>query len=328
MPYLDVSDGHSIYYETYGNKKGRPAVILHGGPGGGFTPRMANVFDLTKWFVLLFDQRGCGKSTPFLELSHNTTWDLVEDIEALRIHLQIKKWYVSGGSWGTTLALVYAETYPSVVTGLLLRGVCLGNEQTNKWLYEKGGVSEIYPEGWKLFTSVLPKRLHDKGWYEIAEYYQKKLKGPDAQRYADAWWGWEASVAYLYPQKDVSSSKEALALAIIENHYFLHNCWLKEGQIIKNIHRLTHIPITIVHGRYDVVCPITQAFEIKRALPHTKLHIIPDAGHASLHPGIKRALRHTTDIMVRKCHTHKCQTGTHQTGTHQTRTHQTRTHVK
>lgn len=303
--FLPVSDGHTIYYETYGNKLGRPAIVLHGGPGGGSNPKMTKIYDLTKWFVVLFDQRGCGKSTPFLKLEHNTTWDLVEDIEALRKHLHIKKWFVSGGSWGTTLALIYAETYPSSVTGLLLRGVCLGNNQTNQWLYEKGGASEIYPEGWKIFTSVLPKQLHDKKWTEIAKYYHTKLKGPDAQRYADAWWGWESSVSHLIPEKDTTSPKDSLAIAIIENHYFVNNYWLKEGQIIKNIHRIKHIPITIVHGRYDVVCPITQAFEIKEALPHTKLNVVIKAGHAGAHPGIMRALRQATNAIVKKSGTRK-----------------------
>lgn len=303
--HLPVSDGHQIYYETYGNPKGRPAVVLHGGPGGGSSPAMTGIYDLTKWFVVLFDQRGSGKSLPFLELKHNTTWDLVEDIEALREHLHIKKWFVSGGSWGTTLALVYAETHPSSVTGLLLRGVCLGNEQTQRWLYEKGGVSEIYPEGWKLFTSVLPKRLHDASWRQISRYYHTHLQGPSKQKFANAWWGWEASVSQLIPQKDNTPPHTALALAQIENHYFVNNCWLKEGQILKNIHRLTHIPITIVHGRYDVVCPITQAFDIKSALPHTKLHVVTEAGHASSHPGIKKELRRATNLIVRKSGTRK-----------------------
>ena len=303
--FLPVSGGHTIYYETYGNKYGRPAIVLHGGPGGGSNPKMTKIYDLTKWFVVLFDQRGCGKSTPFLKLEHNTTWDLVEDIEAIRKHLQIKKWFVSGGSWGTTLALLYAETYPLSVTGLLLRGVCLGNNRTNQWLYEKGGVSEIYPEGWKMFISVLPKQLHDKGWKQIANYYHTKLRGPDAQKYADAWWGWESSVSHLIPEKDTASPKEGLALAIIENHYFVNSCWLKEGQIIKNSKRLKHIPITIVHGRYDVVCPITQAFEIKEALPHTKLCIVTEAGHAGAHPGIMRELRRATNLIVKKSGTRK-----------------------
>ena len=303
--YLPVSGGHEIYYETHGNKHGRPAIALHGGPGGGSSYAMTKIYDLKKWFVVLVDQRGCGKSRPFLKLEHNTTWDLVEDIEALRNHLGITKWFVSGGSWGTTLALVYAEAHPSYVTGLLLRGVCLGNEQTQRWLYEKGGVSEIYPEGWKWFTSVLPTRLHNKGLREIIRYYHTKLHGSDAQRYADAWWGWESSVSCLIPRKDTTSPKRALALAIIENHYFMHDCWLKEGHIMRNIHRLRHIPITIVHGRYDVVCPITQAFDIKRALPHTKLHVVTEAGHASFHPGIKQGLRMATNLIVRKRGTQK-----------------------
>lgn len=298
--HLPVSDGHTLYYETYGKQGGKPAVVLHGGPGGGCSPKMAQIYDLKKWFVVLFDQRGCGRSTPFLSLKHNTTWDLVEDIEALREHFNIKKWFVSGGSWGTTLAIAYAETHPSSVTGLLLRGVCLGNDDTQKWLYEKGGASEIYPDGWKLFTSVLPKELHDKGWKQIARFYQKHLKGKDAQKYADAWWGWEASVSRLVPKKDTTPPKKGLALAIIENHYFVHDCWFTKEQLLKNLYRLKHIPITIVHGRYDVVCPITQAFEIKRVLPHTKLHIVTEAGHAGSHPLIMKGLKEATNKIVNR----------------------------
>ena len=302
--HLPVSGGHNIYYETYGKRDGRPAVVLHGGPGGGSNPKMADIYDLKKWFVVLFDQRGCGKSTPYLCLKNNTTWDLIEDIEALREHFHVKKWFVSGGSWGTTLALAYAQTHPSKVTGLLLRGVCFGNDQTQEWLYEKGGASEIYPEGWKLFTSVLPKRLHDGGWKQNARYYQKKLQGPDAQKYAKAWWGWESSVSRLFPKKDTTPARQALSLAIIENHYFVNDCWLEKEQILKNLHKLKHIPISIVHGRYDIVCPITQAFAIKSALPHTKLHIVTDAGHAGTHPGIMKGLHEATNKMVRSTRKH------------------------
>lgn len=298
--HLPVSGGHSIYYQTYGKRDGRPAVVLHGGPGGGSNPGMTKIYDLTKWFVVLFDQRGCGKSTPFLCLKNNTTHDLIEDIEALREHFGVKKWFVSGGSWGTTLALAYAESHPSKVTGLLLRGVCFGNDDTQKWLYEKGGVSEIYPEGWKLFTSVLPKALHDKGWRQIIKYYQKHLQGKDARKFANAWWGWEASVSHLVPQKNTYPPSQCLSLAVIENHYFTHDCWFTKEQIFKNLYKLKNIPISIVHGRYDVVCPITQAFAIKWALPHTKLHVVTEAGHAGSHPLIMKGLKEATRRMVNK----------------------------
>ena len=297
--YLERPGGHHIYYEAHGNPNGRSAVVLHGGPGGGMNKKMTAIYDLKKWFVVLFDQRGCGKSTPFLSLKQNTTWDLVGDIEALREHFHIKKWFVSGGSWGTTLALAYAETHPSKVSGLLLRGVCFCNDQTQEWLYQKGGASEIYPECWKRFTAVLPKELHEKSWRQIMRYYQAKLQGPDAQKYADAWWGWEASVSFLVPEKDMSAPSEGLALATIENHYFINDCWFEKDQLLKNLYKLKHIPISIVHGRYDIVCPITHAFQIKWALPHTKLHVVTEAGHAGSNPLIMKELIRVTNSMVR-----------------------------
>ena len=284
--YLEVP-GHKIYYEIYG--KGRPAVVLHGGPGGGIQKSALDVYDLKKWRVLMFDQRGCGKSVGGLE--NNTTWDLVNDIEALREMCGFEKWFVSGGSWGTTLALAYAETHPSRVTGLLLRGVCLCDESSFKWQYEEGGASRIFPETWQKFITVLPSSLKKAGWFQIATYYQKKLQSSEKKKYAKAWWEWELSISYMRQRPDNSTPKEELDISVLENHYFVNKCWLKEGQLLKNIHTLKHIPITIVHGRYDMVCPINQAYMIKKALPHTKLIIVENEGHASTQPGIKRALR-------------------------------------
>ena len=290
--YLEVSGGHIIYYQTYG--KGRPAVVLHGGPGGGMQKSALTSYDLNKWFVVMFDQRGCGKSV-YSEsvgpLENNTTWDLVEDIEALRKLFKFEKWFVSGGSWGTTLALAYAETYPSRVTGLLLRGVCLCDELSFTWQYEEGGASRIFPETWKKFIAVLPPTLKKAGWFQIAKYFQKKLQSSEKRKYAKAWWEWELSISYMKQRPDDSTPKEELDISRLENHYFVNKCWLKEGQLLKNINKIKHIPITIVHGRYDMVCPIDQAYAIKCALPHTKLVIVPNEGHASTQPGIKRALR-------------------------------------
>ena len=293
-----VGDGHTIYYRTHG--QGRPALILHGGPGGGMDEHSLASYDLSKWMVVQFDQRGCGKSRPFGSIQHNTTWDLVKDIEGLRQHLGIEKWFVSGGSWGTTLALAYAETHPSRVTGLLLRGSWLGDSDSMKWLYEKGGASEVFPDAWRGFLSVLPARLHAAPWRDIIKYYHTKLNGPDAQRYADAWWKWEADVSQLIPVKDDTSTKGALALARLENHYFLNNCWLKEGQLLKGASKLKKIPITMVHGRYDMVCPISGAMALREALPHANLVIIPDAGHSSREPGIRRALLYTTEWLLHR----------------------------
>ena len=292
-----TDNGHSIYYETHGSVKGRPAVILHGGPGGGLNHNHLKMFDLKKWHILLFDQRGCGKSTPFGSIAHNTTWDLVADMEVLRTLMGWDKWFIQGGSWGTTLALAYAETHPSCVTGLLLRGVCLCDDASFEWLYQKGGASEVFPDKWDNFIKVLPPRLHDKGWKAISQYYHTKLKSPNIaslslrNKYASAWWGWESDVSQLIPIKDTTSLRDALAIARLENHYFVNDCWLKPDQLLKGLHHLKHIPITIVHGRYDMVCPITGAHAICKVLPHTKLMIIPDAGHATVEPGTAKALR-------------------------------------
>ena len=287
--FLEVP-GHKIYYEIHG--KGRPAVVLHGGPGGGLQKSALAIYDLKKWRVVMFDQRGCGKSVGGLK--NNTTWDLVDDIERLREMCGFEKWFVSGGSWGTTLALAYAETHPSRVTGLLLRGVCLCDNSSFQWQYEEGGSSRVFPETWQKFIAVLPPNLKKAGWFQIAKYFQKKLQSNEKRKYAKAWWEWELSTSYMTQRPDDATPKEELDISILENHYFVNRCWLKEGQLIKNIQKLKHIPITIVHGRYDMVCPINQAYAIKQALPHTKLVVIPNEGHASTQPGMKRALRRAT----------------------------------
>ena len=297
--HLPVSGGHQIYYEQHG--KGRPIVVLHGGPGGGgMSQTVLSSIDLTAWCVILFDQRGCGKSTPFGSLVHNTTWDLVDDIEALRCHFGFDAWFVTGGSWGTTLALAYAETHPTRVTGLLLRGVCFCDDASFRWLYQRGGASEVYPDAWKGFLSVLPTRLHTAGWKTIARYYQAKLKGPDAQRYANAWWKWESNVSFFRPKKDDMAPKQALALALLENHYFVHDCWFTKDQLFRGLHKLRHIPFTIVHGRYDMVCPISASYAIKEVLPHVTLHVTPDAGHAFREPGTRKRFTQAMRGMRRK----------------------------
>jgi proline iminopeptidase len=301
--YLPVSGGHQIYYEMHG--QGRPAIVLHGGPGGGIDRSVIKTFDLTTWCVVVFDQRGCGKSTPFGSLLNNTTWDLINDIESLRIHCGFDTWFVSGGSWGTTLALAYAETYPSLVTGLLLRGVCFCDEASFRWLYQQGYASEIYPDAWKKFIAVLPKRLHSANWKAIMRYYQKKLKGPYALQYARAWSTWESDVSYLIPRRDNTPSNELIAIALLENHYFVHDCWLKKDQLLHGLYKLRHIPFTIIHGRYDMVCPISAAHAIKNALPHVTLHITPDAGHSFSEPGTRKRYKQMTRIMRRQWPTRK-----------------------
>jgi proline iminopeptidase len=259
-------------------------------------------YDLRKWRVVMFDQRGCGKSTPFGSLKKNTTWDVVADIEALRVALGLDKWFVSGGSWGATLALAYATKHPGCVTGLLLRGLSLCDARSQRWLYQTGGASEVFPEAWAAFLAVLPQRLRGAqvGWRAIAAHYQRGFAGPDAQKYADAWWAWENAVSFLKPRPDTSSAKERLALAALENHYFVNNCWFKEGQLLHECKVLKGVPITLVHGRYDMVCPVTGAYELASALPHAKLVIVEAAGHASIEPRIAAALRAATRSMHRQ----------------------------
>ena len=305
--YLPVTGGHTIYYEVHGSKDKPPLLLLHGGPGGGIQRESIPLY--SKFRLITFDQRGCGKSTPFGLLQNNTTWDLVEDIEALRMHLSIDSWIVSGGSWGTTLGLVYAETYPQHVKGLILRSVCLIDSISNKWLYERGGASEIFPEGWQGFVSVLPPRLRDGSWREIMRFYKKKLQGKDGMKFARAWWGWEHAVSFLHPRKDETPDSEILSLALIENHYFVHNCWIKEGQLLNDAHKLKDIPIVSIHGRYDMVCPNKGSFDLQKKLPQMKILLVPDGGHAGSEPGTldahKRAIAMFASAAKRGTRKHK-----------------------
>jgi len=297
--YLDLTHGHRMYYEIHGVANGRPALILHGGPGGGLVHRHLKHFDLRKWNVVMFDQRGCGKSTPFGldSLAHNKTSDLVEDIERLRLHLDIPQWFVFGGSWGTTLGIIYAETHPEKVTGLLLRSVCLLAPCEFAWLYG-GGAGQVYPKEWAKFISIVDEPHNYKN---VIATYRKLLTDDDVtvrQSAAKLWSDWEFAVSFMKPRRSYESAKKAEAVAIIENHYFFHNAWLKPGQLLKNAGRLASIPVSIVHGRYDIVCPINASFEFKKAVPHAKFIVIPDAGHATSEPGTKRALRRVTNRAV------------------------------
>lgn len=294
--HLPLTDGHTLYFEEHGTPSGPPVVMLHGGPGGGLTRKFAEFFDLRKWRLILFDQRGCGKSTPFgLEsLAHNTTWDLVKDMECLRCHLGLETWALVGGSWGTTLALAYAETHPSRVKSLLLRGVCLMEPYEYRWLYESTGSANVFPERWAEFIEPLPLAVRDKGYRPILKAYQNMLtsKTPSTRRKAAKhWWGWESAVSFLEPKPDTSSEKQTESLAVLENHYFMHNAWIKPGQLLKNAHRLKGIPMTIIHGRYDLVCPVRSAWALHKALPHSKLLIMPTSGHGSAEVSTKAAIQ-------------------------------------
>ena len=290
---LKVSDIHEIYYERIGNPEGIPVVFLHGGPGGGLIPLYRRFFDPKAFQVVLFDQRGSGKSTPHAELEENTTWELIKDIETLREKFGIEKWYVFGGSWGSTLSLAYAETHPDRARGLILRGIFLTRRKELEWFYQYGA-SEIFPDFWERYRDEIPE--DERG--DMMSAYYKRLTSDDLKTRlsaARAWSVWEGSTSKLYPDKDLmdhwEGEDEALALARIECHYFMNNSFFPtENYLIENVDKIRHIPTVIVQGRYDVVCPAVSAWELHRAFPESDLQIVPDAGHSMSEKGISSAL--------------------------------------
>lgn len=295
---LKVSDRHEIYFEQVGNPKGAPIVFVHGGPGGGITPAYRQFFDPRFYRIILFDQRGAGLSTPHAELRENTTWDLVEDMEKLRQHLSLERWVVFGGSWGSTLALAYAETHPERVKGLVLRGIFLCRKKEIDWFYQDGA-SKIFPDFWDHYLAEIPKEeRHDL----VAAYY-RRLTHPDKNvqmTAARAWSIWEGSTSMLYPNTDLidrfGEDEFAIAFARIECHYFTNGAFFPtDNYLIENVHKIRHIPGEIVHGRYDVVCPIENAWELHRAWPESRLHITPDCGHSALESGNTRKLIEVTE---------------------------------
>ena len=295
---LPVSDLHTIYVEESGNKNGKPVIFLHGGPGGGVDPKYRRYFDPEKWRIIMFDQRGCGKSTPFAELEENTTWDLVSDIEKIRNHLSIDQWVVFGGSWGSTLSLAYSQTHPDSCKGLILRGIFLVRKKELDWFYQEGA-SNIFPDRWESFLEPIPVEKRDnlmQAYYEIltGEDHSKKIEA------AKAWSTWEGSTVKLLEDEnfisDFSDDKFAEAFARIECHYFMNNCWFdSDNHLIENMHKIKHIPGVIIHGRYDIVCPVIQAWDLHKAWPEADLHIIPDAGHSIFEDGIKNKILEYTD---------------------------------
>ena len=290
---LAVSDIHTIYYERVGNPEGVPVVFLHGGPGGGLIPTYRQYFDPAVYQVILFDQRGSGRSTPHAELEGNTTWDLIEDMEKLRVKFGVDKWYVFGGSWGSTLSLAYAETHPDRCLGLILRGIFLTRRKELEWFYQYGA-SEIFPDFWERYRDEIP--VDERGDFIAA--YHKRLTSDDERTQlsaARAWSVWEGSTSKLYPDSDLMNhwegEHEALSLARIECHYFVNNSFFPtENYLIENIDKIKHIPTVIVQGRYDVVCPITSAWDLHRAMPEAEFIVVPDAGHSVSEPGISSAL--------------------------------------
>jgi proline iminopeptidase len=295
---LQVSDVHDLYYEQSGNPQGKPVVFLHGGPGGGTMPDYRRFFDPQAYRIVLFDQRGSGQSTPHASLEDNTTWHLVADIEQLREHLGIDKWQVFGGSWGSTLALAYAETHPDRVTELVLRGIFLCRRAELLWFYQKGA-DAIFPDLWEHFLKVIPEA--ERG--DMMAAYHRRLISDDQQTKYDAaraWSIWEGSTSKLFFDPDsiekFGDPEFALAFARIECHYFMNNAFFEtDNYLIENVGKIRHIPGVIVQGRYDVVCPMTSAWDLHRAWPEAQLHITPDAGHSIMEPGNLSALVEATD---------------------------------
>ena len=298
---LPVSALHTIYYEQVGNPGGKPVVFLHGGPGGGIDPIYRQYFDPRLWRVVLFDQRGCGQSTPHAELRENTTWDLVNDIEQIRQHLRIDRWVIFGGSWGSTLALAYSQTHPQACLGLILRGIFMLRPQEIRWFYQEG-TSYIFPDAWEHYLAPIPL---DERHNLITAYYQRLTHSdPEVRRTAaQAWSVWEASTSKLRPDLDLQQkfgqADFAEAFARIECHYFVNQGFFDvEDQLLRDCDRICHLPVVIVQGRYDVVCPMVSAWELHQALPQSELKVIADAGHSITEPGIRSALIETTDRFV------------------------------
>ena len=297
--HLDVGDRHSLYWELSGNPNGKPAVMLHGGPGGGSSPDHRRQWNPEKYNILVFDQRGCGKSTPYASLEANTTWHLVDDIEKLRTQVaKVDKWMVFGGSWGSTLSLAYAQKYPERCAELVLRGIFLFQQFELDWLYKEGGASSLYPDKWDEFASIIPEAERT----DFIEAYRKRLVSadPDEQlRFARAWSKWEADTVTVLPRPEVvdhfTSPEVAVAVARIENHYMANKGWLEEGQLLRDAYKIRGIPGVIVQGRHDCCTPPRAAWQLKQAWPEVDLQIVPDGGHLFNEPGILDGLVRATD---------------------------------
>lgn len=296
-----VSSLHTLYVEEAGNPHGTPIVFLHGGPGGGIDADHRRYFNPKKFRIILFDQRGAGKSTPHASLEENTTWDLIADMERIREHLNIKQWHVFGGSWGSTLALAYAITHPDKVKSLVLRGIFLLQNKEIQWFYQQG-TSLVFPEAWEHFIAPIPPS--ERG--DMLSAYAKRLFGQDKEAKklaAKAWSIWEGTTAKLLPNPDFinkfGDEHFSTAFARIECHYFMNRgFFVKDGWLLDQVSRIKDIPGVIVHGRYDVICPVDNAWHLHKAWPKSKLHIIGDAGHAASEPGIMHALIEATDQLV------------------------------
>jgi proline iminopeptidase len=299
--WLSTNGPHEIYYEECGAPRGKPAVILHGGPGGAVNPTMRRFFDPSKWRMALFDQRGCGRSRPNASLEDNTTWSLIADIERLRVHLGVEKWTVFGGSWGSTLALAYAITHPDRVEGLVLRGIFLLTQKELRWFYQDGA-SMLFPDAWERFLAPIP--VEERG--DLMAAYHKRLTHPDRRIQAEAagaWSQWEGDTISLRgPEARPPKFNEedfAIAFARIESHFFTNGGFFDhDGWILRNIDRIRHIPGWIVQGRFDVVTPLDSAWALHKAWPEARFEIVWDAGHASTEPGIIDGLVRATNAAL------------------------------
>lgn len=294
---IDVGEGHKIYIEECGNPAGKPILVLHGGPGGGCSPNMRRYFDPDCFRIILFDQRGCGKSRPHASVNENTTWNLIADIEIIRKNLAIEKFIVFGGSWGAALSLIYAEKFPNHVAGLILRGLFTMTKKELNWVYTKDGAAKFLPEAWRNFESIIP--LSERS--NLIEAYHKRLFGnspSDQAKFARAWTVWENSLASFksFGASYNPSIEYAKAFARIENHYFINGCFLDhDDQIIQDLHLIKEIPVILVQGRFDMICPPDTAENIHRLLPNSKLIMVHEAGHSMSEPGISYELINATN---------------------------------
>ncbi len=307
--FLPVSDGHALYFEESGNPEGIPVLFIHGGPGAGLSDDYTRMFDTTIYRVIGFEQRGCGRSTPFASLNNNTTAHLLADIDQLRTHLEISQWVVFGGSWGATLALLTAIKQPKTVLGLILRGVFLGRQEDIEWyICPNGGAAQLYPEHYEAFVQDIPSLTDaaDICAAFVTLFNQKnKFKKANALR---SWYGWEERISRIqHPYGDPLYNydlHQIASLAMLECHYLQHHCFIDENYILENIHRIAHIPGYIVHGRYDMICKIEASYSLQQLWPNSQLTIVPDAGHSTSEPSIAFSLKMATDTMTKLIHHH------------------------
>ncbi len=298
--FITVDPPHRMYYEQSGNPQGQPVLFVHGGPGGGTAPRMRRFFDPAAYRIILFDQRGCGRSTPHASLERNTTWALVADMERLRHYLGIERWQLFGGSWGSTLALAYAQTHPAQVTALVLRGIFTLRRWELEWFYQ-AGANALFPDAWAAFEAVIPSP--ERG--DMLAAYHRRLTSPERATQleaARAWSVWEAATSHLFPDAEqvaaFSEDEFALAFARIEAHYFVNRGFFNsDTELLEGVARIRHLPGVIVQGRYDVVCPMATAWDLHQRWPEAKFVVVPDAGHAAFEPGVTSALLEATDSL-------------------------------